>query len=189
MTAGGGLWLFLSFFFKMKTTQSAKGEKMVDISKASAKTLLGIAIRAEMDANKTYTDLAKSVRNPLLKEKFKILAFEENGHKLALTKIFAKQYKGENPVIPDAVDKALLPAVHLTPTSSLVDILIQAMKSEQASEDFYTRLSKRVESEPRKILEYLSRVEHSHYMMLKSEFVLAQEFEDYAEKDLDKVIT
>lgn len=159
------------------------------MSKVSAKTLFGMAIRAETDSNKVYSDLAKNVKNSLLKEKFKILAFEENAHKLALTKLFAKQYKGENPVIPDAVDETLLPAVHLTPTTSLVDILIQAMKSEQASEDFYTRLAKRVEPEPRKILIYLSRVEHSHFMMLKSEYALAQEFEDYAEKDLDKVIT
>jgi len=33
------------------------------------------------------------------------------------------------------------------------------------------------------------KVEHSHYMMLKSEYALAQEFEDYAEKDIDKVVT
>jgi hypothetical protein len=35
----------------------------------------------------------------------------------------------------------------------------------------------------------LSKVEHSHYMMLQSEYALAQDFEDYAEKDKDKVVT
>jgi hypothetical protein len=35
----------------------------------------------------------------------------------------------------------------------------------------------------------LSKVEHSHCMILQSEYALAQDFEDYAEKDIDKVIT
>jgi hypothetical protein len=35
----------------------------------------------------------------------------------------------------------------------------------------------------------LSKVEHSHYMMLQSEYALALDFEDYAEKDIDKVVT
>jgi hypothetical protein len=34
----------------------------------------------------------------------------------------------------------------------------------------------------------LSKVEHGHYMMLQSEYALAQNFEDYAEKDIDKVV-
>ena len=37
--------------------------------------------------------------------------------------------------------------------------------------------------------EYLGKVEKSHYLMLKSEYVLAQEFEDYAEKNIDKAVT
>ncbi len=89
----------------------------------------------------------------------------------------------------EKVDEALLPSIHFTPSSSFVDILYQAMESEKSATDFYSNLSARVEAPQKKILDYLSKVEHSHYMMLKSEYTLAQEFEDYAENDIDKVIT
>jgi rubrerythrin len=71
----------------------------------------------------------------------------------------------------------------------LADILHQAMESEKSAENFYAHLAERFENPQKKIFEYLSKVEHSHYMMLRSEYVLAQEFEDYAEKDIDKVVT
>jgi rubrerythrin len=162
---------------------------MLDVSTASVNKLLGIAIRAEIDANKTYSDLAERVSNPLLKEKFRWLAYEENKHKEILEKLFETLNQGEEPQIPDKADEALLPAIHIGPSSSLADILHQAMEAEKSAENFYANLSKRFEGPQKKILIYLSKVEHSHYMMLHSEYALAQDFEDYAEKDIDKVVT
>jgi rubrerythrin len=127
--------------------------------------------------------------NPLLKEKFQWLAYEENKHKEILEKLFTAMNPGEDIAIPDSVDEDLLPSIHLTPSSTLVEILYQAMESEKSAENFYATLTQRVEEAQKKVLEYLSKVEHSHYTMLKSEYALAQEFEDYAEKDIDKVIT
>ena len=63
------------------------------------------------------------------------------------------------------------------------------MTSEQAAQNFYAGLAPRVKTEKKLMLEYLSKVEKSHYMMLKSEFVMALNFEDYAEKDIDKVVS
>ena len=42
---------------------------MTDFSQLSIRELLGMATRAEIEANKTYSDLANAVKNPLLKEK------------------------------------------------------------------------------------------------------------------------
>lgn len=162
---------------------------MLDISKASVEELLGIAARAEIDANRIYSNIAKSVSNPLLKEKFQLLAFEENKHREILEKIYEVLFQGDQIKIPDKTDEALLPSIRFTPSSSLVDILYQAMESEKSAESFYAHLAERFENPQKKILEYLSKVERSHYMMLKSEYALAQEFEDYAEKDIDKVVT
>ncbi|MGD2245143.1 MAG: ferritin family protein [Candidatus Aminicenantes bacterium] len=162
---------------------------MLDVSTASAKELLAMAVKAEMDANQTYSDIAGNLSNPLLKEKFQWLAYEENKHKEILEKLFTTVNPGEDIPIPDTVDEDLLPSIHLTPSSSLVEILYQAMESEKSAENFYAALTQRVEEAQKKVLEYLSKVEHSHYTMLKSEYTLAQEFEDYAEKDIDKVIT
>lgn len=162
---------------------------MLDVSTASIKELLGFAVRSEMDSNKTYSDLAERVKNPLLKEKFQWLAYEEKKHKEVLEKLFDALFSGEKLVVPEQMATELIKHIEVTPSSGLVDILYQAMESEKSAEDFYARLASRVDEPQSKILKYLSKVEHSHYMMLRSEYTLAQDFEDYAEKDIDKVIT
>jgi rubrerythrin len=90
---------------------------------------------------------------------------------------------------PDKADEALLPSINFTPSSPLVDFLYQAMKAEEAAGDFYLSLAQRVSDPQQKILKYLSHVEHSHYTMLKSEYIMAQEFADYGESDIEKVVT
>jgi len=162
---------------------------MQDLPKVSVKELLGLAIRSEIDSQTVYLKMAERVQNQLLKEKFQILAFEESKHKTILERLHEVLFPREKTQIPDKADEALLPSVHISPSSSLLDILYQAMNSEKSAEEFYANLARRVEAAQRKILEYLSKVEHSHYMMLRSEYTLAQEFEDYGEKDIDKVVT
>jgi rubrerythrin len=162
---------------------------MLDVSTASVNELLGIAIRAEIEANKTYSVLAERVSNPLLREKFQWLAYEENKHKEILENLYKTLSQGDELQIPDATDETLLPSIHISPSSSFADILHQAMESEKSAENFYTNLSQRFDDPQKKILNYLSKVEHSHYLVLQSEYTLAQDFEDYAEKDIDKVIT
>ncbi len=162
---------------------------MLDVSTAPAKELLAMAVKAEIDANQSYSGIARRLSNPLLKEKFQWLAFEENKHREILEKLYAAKHPGEEIQLPDKVDKDLLPAIDISPSSSLTDILFQAMESEKSAENFYAEIAKRVDETQKKVLEYLSKVEHSHYVMLKSEYALAQDFEDYAEKEIDKVIT
>ncbi len=162
---------------------------MTEFSQLSVKQLLEMATRAEMNANRIYSDLADSLKNPLLKEKFQWLAFEETKHKESLKKLFLTLFQGEEMTIPDKTDEALLPSINLTPSSSLTEILYQAMKAEEAAGEFYLSLAQRFNAAQQKILKYLSHVEHSHYTMLKSEYLMAQEFEDYGEADSDKVVT
>ncbi len=162
---------------------------MVSIAREPVRRLLGYAVRAEIDSSRIYTRLARRVKNDLLKEKFLVLAFEEKKHKETLENLFESLYRGEKLQLPERVDEKLLPAVHLRPSSSLVDILYQAMEAEKSAQDFYIGLAKRVKLPKRKILEYLSKVERSHYFMLRSEYAMAQQFEDYGERDIDKVVT
>lgn len=162
---------------------------MTDIDQATVKELLGMAIRAEIDANKIYSDLASRVSNSLLKEKFQMLAFEEKKHWNILENLHKAILKNQDIQIPEKTDEALLPAIEMTPSSPLIDIIYQAMEAERSAEQFYLRLAEKVQETQKRILEYLSKVEHSHYMMLKSEYTLAQEFADYGEMDIDKVVT
>lgn len=162
---------------------------MVNLANQPVKKLLGYAIRAEMDANRIYTRMADRVRNTLLKEKFQLLALEEKKHKDIILRLFASMWAGERPEISMAVDERLLPSVSIKPSSSLVDVLSQAMNAEKSAREFYASLARRIKALNRQMLMYLSKVENSHYLMLRSEYILALQFEDYAEKDVDKVIT
>ena len=71
----------------------------------------------------------------------------------------------------------------------MVEILLQAMDAEKFAEDFYVDLAERVDNGQKRLLHYLSKVEHSHYLMLKTEYDAVQDFEDYAEQDVDKIVT
>jgi rubrerythrin len=175
---------------KMKEIKENKAEKERDIGHASLKDLLGIAVRSEIDSHQTYTDLSRRFSNPLLKEKFQWLAYEESQHREILEHLFDRLFHGDELVVPDKPIEELSKRIEVTPSSTLVDILNQAMESERRSEDFYARLAGEVrEDQPKKILIYLSRVEHSHLKMLEGEFSIALEFEDCAEKPIDKVVT
>lgn len=162
---------------------------MVNLANQPVKKLLSYAIRAEMDANRIYTRMADRVRNTLLKEKFQLLALEEKKHKDIILRLFASMWAGERPEISMAVDERLLPSVSIKPSSSLVDVLSQAMNAEKSAREFYASLARRIKALNRQMLIYLSKVENSHYLMLRSEYILALQFEDYAEQEVDKVIT
>ncbi|MBS3818652.1 ferritin family protein [bacterium] len=162
---------------------------MVDISKYSLKELLGFAVRSEIDSNQTYSNLAHRLKNPLLKEKFQLLAYEETKHKETLENLFGSIFPGEQIRVPEKQSEELFKKIQVTPSSSLVDILKQAMDSEKSAENFYANLAKQIENTKKRILEYLSKVEHSHFRMLEGELSLALEYEDYAEKPIDKVVT
>jgi rubrerythrin len=162
---------------------------MLDVSTASVKELLGYSIRAEMDSNKLYSDLAGRVSNPLLKEKFNWLAFEENKHKEILMKLHSALFTDQTIQIPEEPSQDLFKPIDVAPSSSLIDILLQAMEAEKFAEDFYARLAERMEESQQRLLRYLSKVEHSHYLMLKTEYDAVQDFEDYAEQDVDKIVT
>jgi rubrerythrin len=162
---------------------------MLDVLTGSLKDLLGYAIRAEMDSNKAYTDLSDNVSNPLLKEKFRWLAFEENKHKEILMKLQTALFPNQTIQIPEEPSAGLFKPVIVKPSSSLVDILLQAMDAEKFAEGFYANLAERVDEGQKRLLAYLSKVEHSHYLMLKTEYDAVQDFEDYAEQDVDKIVT
>lgn len=163
---------------------------MIDLGKLSISELLGIAVRSEIDSSQTYAELSQRFSNPLLKEKFKWLSHEEETHKVTLESLHAQLFKGDPLVVPDQPIVELLKKIVVTPSSTLVDVLYQAMDSERVSEEFYASLAGRAEEDPlRKILVYLSKIEHSHLKMLEGELSAALEFEDYAEKPLEKVVT
>ena len=57
------------------------------------------------------------------------------------------------------------------------------MEAEKVFEEFYDQLSEEVEERgAQEILQYLSSMEHSHYALLKGEYDLALNDEDYLDR-------
>ena len=113
------------------------------------------------------------------KKKLKFLIFEEKKHREILERLFRQRYPGEKVVLPK---KSFVPPikVRIDSKTSIVDIFKAALKAEKLSEDYYKDMSQKVEEEEsRKILEYLSRVERSHFFVIKSELDLLERFPEY----------
>jgi len=148
-------------------------------SRMKAPEILAVAVRAEMDAAGIYNHLRGRVRNEVLVQKLAFLADEEARHKAILERLFADKFPGRALAVPAAPARAAQ-AVPIDETSSVLDLFKLAMAKEKEAEEFY-RGAKPVVEDPagRKILDYLSRVERSHYYMLKSEIDLLERFPEY----------
>ena len=89
---------------------------MINVAKAPIDKLLGYAMRAEVDSEHAYTEMSTRVKNPLLVEKFRMLAFEEKKHKTVLDSLFEAMYPGDAPEIQTGSMPKLLPAVIIRPS-------------------------------------------------------------------------
>jgi len=149
----------------------------------TALEVLGVAIRAEIEAASLYAHMARRVRNASLVTKLEFLAQEEKKHRKILEDVYARQF-------PDVELKA--PAKSIVPTVDAAEVeklgvteLFQlAMQAEQLSADFYGQEADRsVDQAGRTVLRYLSNVERGHYQMLETEYDLLSRFPDYYNAD------
>jgi rubrerythrin len=141
--------------------------------------ILAIAIRSEREAADIYSRLNDKVKNKLLKKKLEFLIFEEKKHRQILERLFYQRFRDKELKEPG---QSFLPPPkgYLDEKASVFDLFKIALEAEKASEDFYNRAHERAEDEgTKRILEYLSRVERSHYFIIKSEIDLLEFFPDY----------
>ncbi len=141
--------------------------------------VLALAIKSEIEAVTAYSKLSDRVKNALLKKKLKFLISEEKKHRKILENLFSQKYPKQEIELPE---KSFLPPikVQVDPEPSIMEIFKAALQAEKLSEEFYKEKSQKIQSgESRKLLEYLSRVERSHYFMIKSEIDLLEKFPEY----------
>jgi rubrerythrin len=147
-------------------------------SRWKTQDVLALAVKAEIEAADLYTALQGKVRSRLLGRKLDFLIFEEKKHRRILEKLYAQRFAGLALNLPPT---SFLPAsLRVEPKTLTVPQLFQtALQSEKYSEDFYRSAAKVMEDEAgRKILDYLARVERSHYFLVKSEIDLLEKFPD-----------
>jgi len=142
-----------------------------------------VAIRAELDAAALYHGLHGRIKNEVLKQKLDFLAREEERHKAILERLFADRLPGKKLEIP-APAQGPRKAVAVEETTAVIDLFKLAMLKEKEAEEFYRDSRARMEDAgSKKVLDYLSRVERSHYFMLKSEIDILERFPEYFDAD------
>lgn len=145
---------------------------------ANLKELLEMALRAEIDSNRIYTEFSEKVKNALLKEKFVFLANEEAKHRVLIENIIRMKFPGEGISIPDST-MVPLPEIKIGENDPISKLLIQAMNVEKETSKFYQQIAEKLDYETGALMRYLSSVEMSHYYFLEAEKEIAMRFEDY----------
>ncbi len=152
----------------------------MNMEKYDTKTLLLAGIRSEVDAARTYSELAEKVKNAFLKERLKFLASEEEKHRKSLEAIFRMQFECDSIELPEKSDVPL-PEIEIKSENDPISFVLEsAMKAEKAAEEFYTSLAERFEDKKiRTLMEVLAGMENTHYLILKAEYENALKFEEY----------
>ena len=150
----------------------------MDLKKYKMEDLLLTAMKAEVDAQKVYRDLAERVQNAMLKDRLEFLAVEEAKHRGFFEAQFHKDFPGKKICLP-AKGVVPLPEVKLegedTPLSKVFE---QAMEGELAAYDFYRGIAGLYADEAtRNMIFYVASMEMGHYRLLQIERENAERFE------------
>ncbi|MCX6560882.1 MAG: ferritin family protein [Candidatus Aminicenantes bacterium] len=147
--------------------------------KLKAADVYPFAIRAELDAAALYRGLWERVRNEALRQKLNFLAKEEDRHTAILDRLFRDHFPGRKLVVPAAARGPRKPVL-VDDATAVVSLFKLAMQKEKEAEEYYKSAKAQAEDgQAKRILDYLARVERSHYFMLKSEIDLLERFPDY----------
>ena len=141
--------------------------------------ILAVAIRSEIEAADFYAKLKQRAKNKILQEKLKFLVLEEEHHRKILEMLFSQRFRERKLELPEK--SFLAPSsISLEGEFSVLDLFKEALKAEKMSEEFYKEAREGAEDKTsQKMLEYLSRVERSHYFLIRSEIGLLSKFPDY----------
>ena len=153
-----------------KTKREARGLTGLEV--------LGVAIRAEVEAHRFYTQAVKRVRNPLLREKLSRLAAEEKRHRQILEERY-KRSSGE--AFPPIPRKGGVEAKGKMPKDLSPEEMLQvAIRKEREAAQFYQRQAlKSADMSGRFMLEYLADFERSHERSLLAEQKALNRFPDW----------
>ena len=131
------------------------------------------AIRGEEDSHRLYTTAQDMIKDPAAKTTLKDLAEQELGHKAKLEALLrgsvplavAASKKGQ---VKDLQIGEFLELKPLTAESDLQDILIVAMKREEATGAFYSQMAELLEPGPaRELFEMLAKEEIKHKLYVE----------------------
>ncbi|MBS3782307.1 MAG: ferritin family protein [Candidatus Thermoplasmatota archaeon] len=155
----------------------------MDVENLSFEEMLKGAVKAEINAREVYEHMAGRVDNFVLSERFEFLAGEEEKHEGFLRNIYESIESKGDLETPEETPVPL-PYIRYGDDIDESEIIEQAMDAEMASRDFYQKMAEEAEDaglqrNPKKLLNYLAGMEQNHYEILKEEFNMMSEFEEF----------
>ncbi len=142
---------------------------MIDVENMKLEDLLAMAVRAEMEAEKAYSEIADGIKSPVLKETLMFLSREEGEHRASFEALLKRHFPDKEVRIPRDSEVPFPPITYENGTP-VADVLQQAMEAEAQAYQFYTALWEKVgDGEMRSVLDDLRVAEKKHYETIKSE--------------------
>lgn len=149
---------------------SSKKARNYDFSEESnsLQELLGVAIRAEIEAAEIYRRLLNKELNEETRQKVEKLVEQEERHEETFWSIIKDFFPEEEITLPE--NSGITNSLEFSEDISLEELFQTAMDSEKGSEEFYRNLRKRFEdTEAKRTLGFLAASEREHYEILKEE--------------------
>ncbi len=143
--------------------------------------LILTAIMSEIESKNVYSKIANTVKNFMLKDRFRFLAGEEEKHRKFFEWMFKKNFPDKKIVLPEKTPVPL-PEIKIdTENLPLSDIMESAMQAEWAAHNYYNRIAAKFDKKPevKNMLLYIASMEMSHYRILEVERENALRFEDF----------
>lgn len=160
---------------ELKNMQPERGRKVSDNN--VLKGILRTAIQREADSRALYTHIATQVRDAGARAKFERLAFEEQGHREIVEKMFIDRF-GKIDFTPK--DAAALPDLSSEQKmrANAAEAVKMAIQKEKESQVFYRDLGEKLGTEEgRDICRKLREQEEGHEKVLEDEYrVLTNQF-------------
>ena len=146
----------------------------------SVEELLLAAMKSEVESNALYNNIAKTVKNGLLKDKFHFLANEEEKHRQLIEEIYLNHFPDKTITLPTSTPVPLPETIPLTEETPLSNVVKSAMEAEKAAQEFYTALSTRFPDNTKisNTLLYFADMELGHYKLLEIEKESMERFEE-----------
>lgn len=169
----------------------------MDLSQYGRKEILLTALKAEIESEKAYRDMANRVRNQLLSDRLMFLAREENKHAAYVKSLYKEEFLGEEPEVPEEL-LIPLPEIDIENKAlKMSELFEQSIEAEKTASVFYSSmisifhesqydnpedkdLQRRLNNVRGSLL-YLATMEMGHARMLETEAEFARQQEQNEE--------
>jgi rubrerythrin len=133
---------------------------------------LGVAVRREMDAARTYADLGSGCTNPLARERFHLLECESQQHEAMLRRRYRELFPDvELAVPPPAGDTPQVRAAAAERWEGLKAVLRFAVEAERRAREFYLEASgATADRTAQSMFRYLADQHARHQAALEAEY-------------------